>query len=117
MGKSKTKLCSRNKSEEKEEAKLTAKKELRNTNFREWNNKVACGAPRHLYYLVTEKTHHLLACRRKGCPLNTNPGTWPTAQPRTLKTLPIRCDGEALLGEEKGKQMMEEIIPSHLHIF
>ena len=90
--------------------------ELRNKNFMEWNENVARGKNRHLYYLVTKETHHLLACQREGCPLNTVPSTWPAVS-RTLSNMPLRCDGVIEEGEKGNGKLENKVIPEHLQIF
>jgi len=92
--------------------KNTKKVEMRNNNFIDWNNKNR-GKNRHLYYLVEEKSAHLLACRRPGCKLAENPNVWPN-RPASLGSMPLSCKGSILPWEKNGKQMENLVIPPHL---
>ena len=106
--------CPKNRADcEWKKEKLT---ELRNKNFMEWNENVARGKNRHLYYLVTKETHHLLACQRVGCPLNTVSSTWPAVS-RTLSNMPLRCDGVIEEGENGNEKLENKVIPEHLQFF
>ena len=89
--------------------------DLRNKKIEKWNETNARGKPKHLYFMVTGETHHLLACQRIGCPLNTSPGTWPIVNPRTLKSMPSRCVGAIEDSELENGKLPTNVLPSHLH--
>ena len=74
------------------------------------------GKPHHLYYHVTTKTIHLLACRREGCPLGKEPRVLPKI-PRSLSTMAFVC--KSLVGSKKEKlEKVNEkaVIPTHLSL-
>jgi hypothetical protein len=97
------------------EAKKHKLADLRNKNFEEWNDKTARGKPKHLYYMVTADTHRLIACQRVGCPLNTNPGTWPESnERRSLSQLPSRCAGVIKDSEKESGKFVKNVIPLRL---
>ena len=97
------------------ERKIKEKVEMRNRNFERWNNQTARGNNKHFYYLVEDKSVGVLACRRKGCVLNTQPGKWPE-KITSIRCLTNKCSGEALEGETGRKKIEKDFVPEALLI-